>query len=117
MWLTAGAPGDVCDVCQSTTDPILWLVPDNAVPPYRGICVLCVVKVIDRVTGWRMASNVRQALLVGNAGERFHHPERFVKVKKTTPREVLQNNRERRAANDAKVVQSDVPNRHVEMWE
>lgn len=113
----AGRPGEACESCHRSVDPIVAVRCGSAGDASVLLCVVCLAESIDQVTGWRMTSNVRQALLVGNAGERFHHPERFAKPSKRTPREVLQNNRERRAARAVKVVQSDVPIRHVEMWE
>lgn len=66
-------------------------------------CVLCLARWIDAVTGWQMASNVLQALAVGQAGERFHHPERFV----TPPRRY---NRQQRL--DSLAARADQP-RHL----
>lgn len=71
------------------------------------ICVLCLARWIDAVTGWSMASNVLQALAVGNAGERFHHPERNLKPHKKQSGRQHKTGRYRRVYLDGDLIQSE----------
>lgn len=102
-----GQPGDICWECGDLTRPMVRLVPDGPSGIYTPWCVLCLVERVDRATGWRMASNVRQALLVGDAGERFHHPDRFPKSRKKGRREALLDSRAARATGIPGMVQSE----------
>jgi hypothetical protein len=66
-----GQPDDVCAACGDATRPVLRLWSSVMEQDYTPYCILCIVRWVDSVTGWSMATNVLQALAVGDASARF----------------------------------------------
>lgn len=67
----------LCDVCGDGEIPVILLYVEGQAAASPHVCLQCIARAVDSVTGWRMEALMIQMLSVSDVVARFRDPSKL----------------------------------------